>query len=131
MVPVWQKFILLVPLSGVNALTRLPLGTYRGDPELWAMVEAVLRETVAVGRAEGVDLPPDVAETVLAQIRSMPDHHMTSMGNDLLRGNRLELPWFAGKVVELGKRHGVPTPANALIWTALKLYANGPPVRSA
>jgi ketopantoate reductase len=27
---------------------------------------------------------------------------MTSMGNDLLRGNRLELPWFAGKVIELG-----------------------------
>jgi hypothetical protein len=31
------------------------------------------------------------------------------MGNDLLRGNRLELPWFAGKVVELGRHHGIPT----------------------
>jgi 2-dehydropantoate 2-reductase len=127
MVPLWQKFILLVPLSGVNALTRVPLGIYRTDPDLWALVEAVAYETVAVGRAEGVNLPADIAETVLAQIRSMPDHHMTSMCNDLLRGNRIELPWFAGKVVELGRRHGVPTPANAFIYAALKLYANGPP----
>jgi 2-dehydropantoate 2-reductase len=52
---------------------------------------------------------------------------MTSMGNDLLRGNRLELPWFAGKVVELGRRHGIPTPVNGFIYAALKPYVSGPP----
>jgi len=130
MVPIWEKFILLVPLSGLNALTRLPLGTWREDPELWAVAEAALHETIAVGRAEGVRLPPDCAEKTLASFRSMPSYHMTSMGNDLLRGNRLELPWFAGKVVELGGKHGIPTPANGFIHTALKLYANGPPPSS-
>jgi 2-dehydropantoate 2-reductase len=38
---------------------------------------------------------------------------MTSMANDLLRGNRLELPWCAGKVVELGRGHGIPTPVTS------------------
>ena len=123
MVPVWQKFILLVPLSGLNALTRLPLGVYRADPDLWALCEATLRETIAVGRAEGCTLPPDALDKGIALLRSMPPHHMTSMGNDLLRGNRLELPWFAGKVVELGRRHAIPTPANSFIYAALKLYA--------
>src|SRR5215472_9147240 len=33
-VPVWEKFILLVPLSGLHALTRVPLGKWRGDPDL-------------------------------------------------------------------------------------------------
>jgi len=47
-------------------------------------------------------------------MRSTPPHHTTSMGNDLLRGNRLELPWCDGKVVELGRRHGIPTPVNGL-----------------
>jgi 2-dehydropantoate 2-reductase len=127
MVPIWQKFILLVPLSGLNALTRVPLGTWREDADLWGLAEAALAETIAAGRAEGVRLPPDCAEKTLNSFRAMPAYHMTSMGNDLLRGNRLELPWFAGKVVELGRRHGIPTPANRFIHTALKLYANGPP----
>ncbi|HUC71925.1 MAG TPA: 2-dehydropantoate 2-reductase [Stellaceae bacterium] len=126
-VPIWQKFLLLVPLSDLNALTRLPLGKWRADSDLLALFEATLRETAAVGAAEGVRLPLDSADKTLATMWSMPDHHMTSMGNDLARGNRLELPWFAGKVVELGRRHGVPTPANAFIYTALKPYANGAP----
>jgi 2-dehydropantoate 2-reductase len=124
-VPIWEKFILLVPLSGLNALTRLPLGKWRADPDLLALFEAVLRETIAVGDGEGVRLPPDSVDKTLATMRSMPDYHMTSMGNDLARGNRLELPWFAAKVVELGRRHAIPTPANAFIYTALKPYVNG------
>jgi 2-dehydropantoate 2-reductase len=126
-VPIWEKFLVLVPLANVNALTRVPLGRYRADPDLWALVEASISETEAVGRAEGVALKPDAVEKGLAMIRSMPDHHMTSMGNDLLRGNRLELPWFAGKVVELGRRHGIATPVNSFVYAALKLHANGTP----
>ena len=121
----------LVPLANVNGVSRRPLGEYRADPDLWAMVEAALHETAAVGRAEGIRLATDAEEQVLDRIRSMPDHHMTSMTNDLLRGNRLELPWFAGKVVELGRKHGIPTPVNGFAYAALKLYANGPPASSA
>jgi len=127
MVPVWEKFILVVALSGLNALTRLPLGSWRGDQDLLALCEAALRETVTVGLAEGVRLPPDSVDSALAMICSMPSHHTTSMGNDLLRGNRLELPWFAGKVVELGRRHDIPTPVNGFIYAALKPYVNGAP----
>jgi 2-dehydropantoate 2-reductase len=129
-VPIWEKFILLIPLADLNALTRLPLGKWRADPDLLALFESALGETIAVGRAEGVQLPPDAAQKALATMWSMPDHHMTSMGNDLLRGNRLELPWFAGKVVELGRRHAIATPANGFVYAALKLYANGAPHQS-
>jgi 2-dehydropantoate 2-reductase len=127
MVPVWEKFILLVPLSGLNALTRLPLGKWRDDPDLLALYEKTLSETIAVGRAEGVRLPPDIFEKTVVRMRSMPPHHTTSMGNDLLRGNRLELPWFAGKVSEIGRRHRIATPANGFIYAALKPYIDGPP----
>jgi 2-dehydropantoate 2-reductase len=101
-VPLWQKFLALVPLANLNALTRVPLGKYRADPDLWALAEASLRETAAVGLAEGVNLPPDAVAKGMAMIGSMPDHHMTSMGNDLLRGNRLELPGTASRRRSMG-----------------------------
>ena len=66
LVPLWQKFLVLVPLANVNGLTRVPLGRYRADPDTWALVEASLRETEAVGRAEGVALPPDALDHALA-----------------------------------------------------------------
>jgi len=127
MVPIWEKFIALVPVAGLNALTRLPVGKWRTDPDLFALYQAVLCETDAVGRSEGVRLPADSIDRALALMWSMPDHLMASMGNDLLRGNRLELPWLGAKVVELGRRHGVPTPANGFIFATLKPYVNGAP----
>jgi 2-dehydropantoate 2-reductase len=126
--PLWEKFILIVPSAGLNALTRVPLGKWREDPDLVALYEASLREAGAVGLAEGVTLPPDSIDNGMALMRSMPAHHMTSMGNDLLRGKRLELPWFGGKVVELGRRHNIATPVNGFIYAALKPYINGSPV---
>ena len=50
-----------------------------------------------------------------------------SMALDLDRGNRLELPWLGGKVVELGKKLGVPTPTHSLMYAMLKPYVMGKP----
>src|SRR5579872_666303 len=125
LVPIWEKFLGIVPLSSVNSLTRAPLGVYREDPKLWRLCEESLRETIAVGRAEGIALPDESFDKVCGQMRSMPPYHMTSMCNDLLRGNRIELPWFAGKVVELGQKHGIATPTCTLLYAALKPHMNG------
>ena len=126
-VPIWQKFILLTAMSGGTAITRLPIGRLRDDPDVFWLFQSVMRETEAVGRAEGVPLPADVVEKQTASIKGLPAGGVASMAVDLSRGNRLELPWLAGKVVELGRKHGIPTPANAAIFAALKSYANGTP----
>ncbi len=126
-VPIWQKFILLTAMSGGTAITRLPIGKLRDDPDVFSLFESVMRETEAVGRAEGVALPADVVEKQIASIKALPPGGTASMAVDLSRGNRLELPWLAGKIVDLGRKHRIPTPANAAIFAALKPYANGAP----
>jgi 2-dehydropantoate 2-reductase len=126
-VPVWEKFVLLTAMSGGTAVTRLPIGKLRDDPDVFSLFENLARETEAVGRAEGVAMPNDVVETQIATIRSTPPAGRASMAVDLARGNRLELPWLAGKVVALGRRHGIPTPTHDAIFAALKPYANGAP----
>jgi 2-dehydropantoate 2-reductase len=126
-VPLWEKFVLLTGMSGGTAITRLPIGKLRDDPDVFALFEAIMTETAAVGRAEGVPLADDIVATRAKGIMGNPPNMMASMAVDLVRGNRLELPWLAGKVVELGRKHGIPTPANAAIFAALKPYANGAP----
>ncbi|WP_439610489.1 ketopantoate reductase family protein, partial [Reyranella sp.] len=80
-----------------------------------------------VGRALGVTLPADIVERTFNFNRNAPPHLMASMAVDLLRGNRIELPWLSGKVVELGRKHNVPTPTHALMYAALKPYVMGTP----
>ena len=88
---------------------------------------AALEEVIAVGRARGVALPPDAVEKILDFIGHAPPAMKASMALDLERGNRLELPWLNGKVVELGRQLGVPTPTHGMMYAVLKPYVMGTP----
>lgn len=51
---------------------------------------------------------------------------MTSfLHHDLERGNRLEVRWLAGGVVDLGGATGVPTPLSRANADILALHADG------
>jgi len=121
----WQKFVFLVGLSGATASTRMPLGPILKDPDTRAFFHNLMREVVAVGRAQGVPLPPDYADDRMKFAEASPAGFKASLLHDLERGNRLEVDWLAGKVVELGRALGVPTPANEAVYAVLKLHRMG------
>ena len=121
----WQKFVFLVGLSGATATTRLPLGPILADPDTRAFFYSLMREVVAVGRAKGIPIPENFAEDRMKFAEASPPTFKASMLHDLERGNRLELDWLAGKIVELGRSLGVPTPANDAVYAMLKLHRMG------
>jgi 2-dehydropantoate 2-reductase len=84
-----------------------------------------MRETVNVGRVRGVALPEDYAEKRLEFCDTLPPDMTASMYQDLLRGNRLELPWLSGSVAELGEQMGIPVPLNRAVTDILALYVAG------
>jgi 2-dehydropantoate 2-reductase len=129
-VHLWEKFVSICAMSGVTSLMRLPLGPIFACPESAALFRNVLDEVTAVGRATGVPLAAGLVENVmdaLAGFATVQPAATTSMQRDLVAGKRLELEGLNGTAVRLGREHGVPTPANAVIYAALKPYANGAP----
>jgi 2-dehydropantoate 2-reductase len=122
---IWQKFVFLVGLSGTTTAIRLPIGPIRSNPQTRAFLLDVMREVVAVGRAQGVALPEDYAQVRLQLADDVAPDMTSSMHHDLQRGNRLEVRWLAGGVVELGAAKGVPTPLNRAIADILALHAGG------
>jgi 2-dehydropantoate 2-reductase len=122
---IWQKYVFLVGLSGTTTTIRKPIGPIRSHPQTRAFLLDVMREVVAVGRAHGVPLPEDYAEVRLQLADDVSPDMTSSMHHDLERGNRLEVRWLSGGVVELGKAKGVPTPLNRAIHDILALHAEG------
>jgi len=121
----WDKFIGLVANSSLCALLRSPMGVVQKDDDSWALYTAVFNEAVAAGRASGISIPAEKAQARLERARTGPPMVMPSMAVDLIAGNRLEYPWLGGRVRELGREHGIPTPANDFIWVALKPFVSG------
>jgi len=125
LVDLWKKFIVLTGTSGITASTRQPLGVVRDDEDMRALFYKLMYETIAVGRAAGVELPPDLTADIDRSVAAFPPTMRASMANDLAAGNRLELDWLAGKVVALGRKYAVSTPAQEAVYAILKAYRLG------
>lgn len=124
---IWEKYVFLVGLSATTTTMRLPLGPIRGNAQSRAFLLQLMREVVAVGRAQGVALPEDFADDRLAFADTLPEDMTSSMHHDLQNNRALEVNWLSGGVVKLGKEKGVPTPANSAVCDILALYAGGRP----
>ena len=122
---VWKKFVLLSGTSSATASTRQPIGVIRDDQDMRGFLYRLMQETMATGRAEGVAFPPDFAAELDGVVAGMPPTMRASMANDLEAGNRLELDWLAGKVVALGRKHGIPTPSQEAVYAMLKPFRMG------
>jgi 2-dehydropantoate 2-reductase len=121
----WEKFVVLVAMSGATTTMRSTIGPIRSHPLTRAFLIDLAREVVAVGRAHGVNLPADYAETRIPFFDGWPPEMTTSMHHDLKAGKPLEVRWLAGSVVDLGDKAGVPTPLNRAVRDILMLHAEG------
>jgi len=122
----WEKFIFLTAMSGSTAALRSPIGPIAADPELRAFFEQLMQEAFAVGKAKGVALDQAYIQERLKFLQGVVEPGMkASMAHDLERGNRLELDWLSGKVRDLGRALGLPTPASDTVYTVLKLHRMG------
>jgi len=116
----WDKFIFLTAFSGATALFKKPIGDIVNDKPLWSFYSQAMRESwlVAKKQAPTQDLEASLEKWLTAS-KKMPHQYKASMALDLERGKPLELKWLSGKVVELGKKHSIPTPCSELICSVL------------
>ena len=120
----WEKFIFIVGMSGATASTRMPLGPICDDPDTLALLHALMQEVEAVGVKKGIPIEGSAAK-FFTFVKGLPPGLKASMLEDLERGNRLETDWLQGKVYELGRALGVPTPVNRDVYAVLKLHRMG------
>ncbi len=120
----WTKLVFICGLSGMTSITRSSFTGVMDTPETAEMTFAVVREAAAVGIAAGVNLAPDIVESTMVTFREEKDALVSSMHADLVAGRPLELSNLNGKVSELARGLGVPTPANDFITACLTPASN-------
>jgi len=123
---VWQKYILLVAVSGMTTAARLPMRALIESPEGLATAETSMAEVAAVGRARNIDLPDDTVTKLMGFIENMPPAMKASQAIDLENGRRLEAPWLIGAVCDMGRELDVATPVNDALYAVIKPYNMGP-----
>lgn len=121
----WWKLCWNASFNSLTAVLGAPVGPVLDHPATYALVEAIIRETMAVAAAEGVDLPADTLVAAVDHGRQLA-HIKTSMQVDAERGRRLEHEALTGSVVRRGRKHGISTPLAATIDALLAFRSDLP-----
>lgn len=121
----WEKLVLN---TGVNQAAAVFHTDYRGLKQNGrpreVMIEA-MREAIAAGRAEGIELDDQLVPRWLALIDSLDRDGKPSLCQDLEAGRPTEVELFSGTIRRLGKAHGISTPANDFLYDNIKKMEQG------
>lgn len=143
----FSKLALNCAVSSLGTVAGTTLGTLLGQTIARNLALSIMRETVAVARAEGVTLEPVVGPLRLSWLAN-PDGGMTgpshwarhlllmvvglkyrrlrsSMLRAIERGRPPAIDFLNGEVIARGARLGVPTPLNSAVTGLVRDIAAG------
>lgn len=116
---VWSKAVNNSSMNPICAVTGKTMFDVINDPILFNLVDSLLKEGVAVARANEFILGPDFYPDTISYIKNA-GHHKPSMLQDIEARRSTEVDFINGKIIEYGVRAGVPTPYNISLRSLVK-----------
>ena len=118
-VALWEKFLFVVPMGGIGAVTRAPIGVVRTIPETRVLLQRAMQEIDAVARKRGIAMRDGIVDRALAFMDTLPAAGTASLQRDIAEGRRSELDAWNGAAARLGAEVKVPTPTHDFIYYSL------------
>ncbi|TAL12556.1 MAG: 2-dehydropantoate 2-reductase [Nitrospirae bacterium] len=123
----WEKMCWNVVFNPLTVLINDRVSKAISHPEMRAMIKLIVEEAVAVAKADGVDLAPDIADKVIQWSQEIRDIH-TSMFDDWKAGRRTEIDHLNGYLVRRGNEMGIRTPVNEAVCALIKTITEPAPI---
>jgi 2-dehydropantoate 2-reductase len=118
----WQKWVTLASLGGINATMRGTIGDVAVAPGGREFALAYVDEAAAVAAAAGYALPQAGLERIRMLLTTPGSPLTSSMYRDLLGHRPIEADAIVGDLVERARQLGIATPLVAAAYANLKVY---------
>lgn len=114
---IWHKAGLNCVLNSYCTIIDCNIGEYGSYARHQELTDMILREVVAVGQAEGVDVKQDVISANISRIfpPELAGLHYPSLTQDMKNGRLTEIDYLNGAVSRLGRKHNIATPVCDLV----------------
>ena len=115
----WRKWMLNTGASQTAVEVQAECGFFGQVEEFRDLMRMLMDEILAVGKAEGVNITEADRDEIIEMLVNFPPDKKMSMLQDYEAGRPIEIDEYAGEVVRLGRKHGIPTPANEILYLAI------------
>jgi 2-dehydropantoate 2-reductase len=124
MLDMWEKFVLITTMAGMNCLMRGNLGEIVATEDGTSLMLQLLAENQAVAEAAGYSPRPAHRETVARMVTEKGSVNNASMHHDLAHGSRTEADYIVGDMRRRAIALGVATPLLRAAYAHLQVYEN-------
>lgn len=123
---IWKKFLVNVGTNQASAVLRGNYRLFQNSKTALDIAKNLMKEAQAIAQAKGVKNAEGMLDESLAIIMSMLPETKSSMLQDVEAGRKTEVEIFAGKVIEMGKKHNIPTPYNEIFFQLINALNDSP-----
>lgn len=117
----WWKFGMNVGINQTSAVLRASYGVFQKFEEARDIMQKACNEVVQISQKAGIGLSEDSIERYFNVMKTLSPEGKTSMLQDVEAGRKTEVEIFAGTVIELGCKYGVPTPVNEMLYKMIHI----------
>ncbi len=111
----WSKLFINLVINPFTAITGMKNGFMNECPSAVPFTERLIKEAVAVARADGQSFDFDeVAESIRRTSAATSDGY-SSMYQDCKNGRKTEVDAINGAVVRMAEKYGLSAPCNAIL----------------
>lgn len=123
---IWFKYMCNIGENLTCALLGIPFGAFRTSDNANFIRLAAMREVIAVANKLGIGLSEKDIEYQESVVKAIPFENKPSTLQDLESHKLTEIHMFAGRIMELGKEHGVATPINEIFYYGIRTLEEKP-----
>jgi 2-dehydropantoate 2-reductase len=117
----WWKFMVNVGINQASAVMRAPYGVFQSNPDAQGLMEALMQEVLTLAKPFNVNLTDQDLKDWYPVLNRLSPLGKTSMLQDIEAKRKTEVEIFGGKVIELGKVYGIPTPVNQTVFQIIRI----------
>lgn len=116
----WWKFMMNVGINQTSAVLKAPYGVFQNVEEARNIMIAAMEEVIRIAEEASITLTQEDIEEMMAIVNKLSPTGKTSMLQDVEAGRQTEVNIFAGTVIEFGKKYGVSTPVNKMLFDIIR-----------
>ena len=125
MAELWSKLLVNCAYNAISALAQAPYAKLAAQPEVRDVQVAIVREVVALARAEGIGLQFEPSLQAMERIATAMPAQFSSTAQDMARRKPSEIDHLNGFVARRGRELGVDVPINQTLYALVKLVEAG------
>ena len=117
----WLKYTMNLFSNQVSAILNMSFGELKRNNAFIDFAKKIIAEVRLIAEKKGVNNLENLEKDSLGFLQKMCDEGKTSMLQDVLAGKKTEVDIFAGEIIRLGKKFGIETPCNQVLYDLIKI----------